>query len=316
MSGQPLPVGRVLATTSKSRPPVLGGSRTRSRSVTAVVVPPPKRAAPVVVPPPRRAGVVVAPPTEPKDAASTAPVPPPQAVQVPPVARAVPAVPARVSPAPVTPPKAVQVPPVARAVPALPARVSPAPVTPPKAVQVPHVSRLLPAEPDHPPLRHTTIYTCGENTDIGDFGPCVIVDLRRFHDPSTRNDLNLRGHIGWHPTMMVQLLMNASFGQIIGRALTLGLREHECDFVFKCMAGRHRSVCAATCCGIILKIMLGNGNVQERHLARRGWSRSTCSGLCRECCADLPAYVNITLRNIQNALPYMEEVPEVSLLRK
>ena len=116
--------------------------------------------------------------------------------------------------------------------------------------------------------------------------------------------------------MMVQLLMNASFGQIIGRALTLGLREHECEFVFKCMAGRHRSVCAATCCGIILKIMLGNGNVQERHLARRGWSRSTCSGLCRECCADLPAYVNITLRNIQNALPYMEEVPEVSLLRK
>ena len=229
MSGQPLPVGRVLATTSKSRPPVLGESRTRSRSVTAVVVPPPKRAAAVVVPPPRRAAVVVAPPTEPKEAASTAPVPPPQAVQVPPVARAVPA---------------------------LPARVSPAPVTPPKAVQVPHVSRLLPAEPDHPPLRHTTIYTCGENTDIGDFGPCVIVDLRRFHDPSTRNDLNLRGHIGWNPTMMVQLLMNASFRQIIGRALTLGLREHECDFVFKCMAGRHRSVCAATCCGIILKIML------------------------------------------------------------
>ena len=254
-----------------------------------MVVPPPKRAAPVVVPPPRRAAVVVALPTEPKEAASTAPVPPPQAVQVPPVARAVPAV---------------------------PARVSPAPVTPPNAVQVPYVSRLLPAEPDHPPLRHTTIYTCGENTDIGDFGPCVIVDLRRFHDPSTRNDLNLRGHIGWNPTMMVQLLMNASFRQIIGRALTLGLREHECDFVFKCMAGRHRSVCAATCCGTILKIMLGNGNVQERHRARRGWSRSTCSGLCRECCADLPAYVNITLRNIQNALPYMEEVPEVSLLRK
>jgi len=289
MSGQPLPVGRVLATTSKSRQPVLGESRTRSRSVTAVVVPPPKRAAPVVVPPPRRAAVVVAPPAEPKEAASTAPVPPP---------------------------KAVQVPPVARAVPAVPARVSTAPVTPPKAVQVPHVSRPLPAEPDHPPLRHTTIYTCGENTDIGDFGPCVIVDLRRFHDPSTRNDLNLRGHIGWNPTMMVQLLMNASFRQIIGRALTLGLREHECDFVFKCMAGRHRSVCAATCCGIILKIMLGNGNVQERHLARKGWSRSTCSGLCRECCADLPAYVNITLRNIQNALPYMEEVSEVSLLRK
>ena len=29
--------------------------------------------------------------------------------------------------------------------------------------------------------------------------------------------------------MMVQLLMNESFRQIIGRALKLGLREYECD---------------------------------------------------------------------------------------
>ena len=82
----------------------------------------------------------------------------------------------------------------------------------------------------------------GPSLVFGIGAPCVIVDLRRFDDPSTRNDLNLnlRSHIGWNQTVMVQLVMNESFRQTIGRALTLGLREHECD-VFKCMAGRHRT---------------------------------------------------------------------------
>lgn len=227
MSGQrqPLPVGRVLGTASKSaqRQPlpvgaVLGGSKDRSRSVPAAVV----------VPPPKRAAAVVATSPEPKETT-------------------------QVSRACVTPPTAVQIPPVARAPPAEPAQLGHAPVTPPKAVQVLPVEQALPAEPAHPPLRHTTIYTCGQNTDIGDFGPCVIVDLREFHDPSTRSDLGLRSHIGWNPRMMVQLLMNGSFRKRISRARTLGLREYECEFVFKRNAGRHRSVCAATCCGIILE---------------------------------------------------------------
>ena len=69
-----------------------------------------------------------------------------------------------------------------------------------------------------------------------------------------------------------------------------------------------RSVCAATRCGIILKRVLGNDNVYERHLARRGWKHSTCLGLSES--------VVLTCRpNVQHALPYTEAVPVVSLLR-
>ena len=74
-----------------------------------------------------------------------------------------------------------------------------------------------------------------------------------------------------------------------------------------------RKIHAPECWGIILKKILGKDNVNERHLARKGWKRSTCSGLCSECCACLPAY---DVAMIQNASAYTEEVPEVSLMRQ
>ena len=82
----------------------------------------------------------------------------------------------------------------------------------------------------------------------------IIIDLRKIQNPE--KDWRANAHIGVNPAIMYGLASNPEFKSQVLKCIKQALGKPGALLMFKCTAGRHRSVAAATIASEVLMYFL------------------------------------------------------------
>ena len=111
----------------------------------------------------------------------------------------------------------------------------------------------------------------------------VVIDCTTYKDPG---DMQLRGHVGYHPRIMQQIVEDQRYKQVCEPLKEIDFEAEAALILCCCNRVRHRSVAVATTIWNAIKVLAENETMQTPkliHLSEGTLWQRTCAGHCKDC---------------------------------